>query len=60
MDGWMRFGRGRHPAALKFGDCLAYGTAKAFAQPLLCIGDDFPRTDLELVLTCLPTWTSPR
>jgi ribonuclease VapC len=43
-----RFGKGHHPAALNFGDCLAYATARLSAQPLLCIGDDFNRTDLEL------------
>jgi len=51
MDGWTRYGKGRHPAALNYGDCLAYGTAKGLSQPLLCVGDDFPRTDLDLVPT---------
>jgi ribonuclease VapC len=45
---WIRFGRGRHPAALNFGDCLAYATAKLAGRPLLCTGDDFPRTDIAL------------
>lgn len=44
-----RYGRGRHPAKLNFGDCLTYATAKLAKQPLLCKGDDFPHTDLELV-----------
>lgn len=44
-----RYGKGRHPAKLNFGDCLAYATAKLARQPLLCKGDDFPQTDLELV-----------
>lgn len=44
-----RFGRSRHPARLNFGDCLSYATAKPAAEPLLCTGDDFSRTDLELV-----------
>ncbi|HKI06340.1 MAG TPA: type II toxin-antitoxin system VapC family toxin [Thermoanaerobaculia bacterium] len=47
-DAFLRFGKGRHPAALNFGDCMAYATAKIAAQPLLCVGNDFPRTDLEL------------
>ncbi len=47
-DAWLRFGRGRHPAALNYGDCLAYATAKVANQPLLCVGHDFPKTDLEL------------
>jgi len=42
------FGRGRHPAALNFGDCLTYAVAKLAAEPLLCVGDDFAKTDLEL------------
>jgi ribonuclease VapC len=46
---FMRFGRGRHPAGLNFGDCLTYATAFVAGEPLLCIGDDFPQTDLELV-----------
>jgi ribonuclease VapC len=33
-----RFGKGRHPAALNFGDCMAYASAKVAGQPLLCIG----------------------
>jgi ribonuclease VapC len=44
-----RFGKGRHAARLNFGDCLAYATAKLSGQPLLCVGDDFPQTDLKLV-----------
>ena len=43
------FGKGRHPAALNFGDCLTYATARLAGRPLLCLGDDFARTDLELV-----------
>jgi ribonuclease VapC len=43
-----RFGRGRHPAALNFGDCLAYASARLAERPLLAIGDDFARTDLAL------------
>ena len=48
VDAWQRFGRGRHPACLNFGDCLSYATAKLAGQPLLCVGDDFAFTDLEL------------
>jgi len=48
MDAWLRFGRGRHPAALNFGDCLAYAMSVVAGQPLLCIGEDFPQTDCEL------------
>jgi ribonuclease VapC len=43
-----RFGRGHHRAALNFGDCLTYAVAKVANEPLLCRGDDFAQTDLEL------------
>ena len=46
---FLRFGRGRHPAALSFGDCLAYATAKLAGEPLLFVGDDFKHTDLSAV-----------
>jgi ribonuclease VapC len=44
-----RYGKGRHPAGLDYGDCLTYAAAKLAGEPLLCLGEDFPRTDLELV-----------
>jgi len=49
IDAFSRFGKGRHPAALNFGDCMTYATAALARQPLLCRGDDFRKTDLELV-----------
>ena len=45
-DAFSRFGKGRHPAALNFGDCFAYALARALAQPLLFKGDDFSKTHL--------------
>ncbi len=45
MDAWLRFGKGRHPAALNYGDCLAYAMAVVANEPLLCVGDDLPQTD---------------
>ena len=48
VDAFTRFGKGRHPAALNFGDCLTYATARLADEPLLCLGDDFARTDLTL------------
>ena len=48
VGAWLRFGRGRHPARLNFGDCLAYATARLAGRPLLCVGDHFARTDLML------------
>ena len=44
---FLDFGKGRHPAALNFGDCMAYATAKLARRPLLFVGDDFRRTDIE-------------
>jgi ribonuclease VapC len=48
-DAFIRYGKGRHRAALNFGDCMTYAVAKLAGEPLLCLGDDFPATDLELV-----------
>jgi ribonuclease VapC len=45
---WRRYGKGRHPAALNFGDCFAYALAKISGEPLLAKGDDFLQTDIEL------------
>ena len=44
------FGKGKHPAALNFGDCLAYALAKSLDETLLFKGDGFARTDLERAL----------
>jgi ribonuclease VapC len=41
-----RFGKGRHPAGLNFGDCFSYALARTLGQPLLFKGTDFSRTDL--------------
>jgi ribonuclease VapC len=45
---WRKFGKGRHPAGLNFGDCFSYALAKATAQPLLAKGGDFASTDIEM------------
>lgn len=47
VEAYRRFGKGRHPAGLNFGDCLTYATAKLAGEPLLFVGEDFPATDLE-------------
>ena len=44
---FIRFGKGRHPAQLNFGDCMAYALAKSFDAPLLFKGNDFSLTDIE-------------
>src|ERR1019366_9710537 len=43
---FIRFGRGRHPAALNFGDCMSYAVASVAGMPLLSTGADFRRTDI--------------
>ena len=43
---FLRFGKGRHPAKLNFGDCLSYATAKVARKPLLYVGDNFSQTDI--------------
>ena len=48
VDAYERFGRGRHPAKLNFGDCLSYATAKVAGQPLLFVGEDFSQTDVDI------------
>jgi ribonuclease VapC len=48
VSAWERFGKGRHPAGLNFGDCLAYATALVAGEPLLAKGDDFTQTDIPL------------
>ena len=47
VDAFERFGKGRHPAALNFGDCFAYACARQVGVPLLYKGNDFPQTDIE-------------
>jgi ribonuclease VapC len=46
VDAYARFGKGRHPAALNFGDCLTYAVTRLAGQPLLFVGADFSKTDL--------------
>lgn len=47
-EAFMKYGKGRnHPAALNFGDCISYATAKLEMMPLLFKGDDFRLTDIE-------------
>ena len=46
VEAFLRFGRGRHKAALNFGDCLAYAAADAANDSLLFVGDDFALTDI--------------
>jgi ribonuclease VapC len=43
---FLDFGKGRHKAALNFGDCFAYALARATGEALLFKGDDFALTDI--------------
>jgi ribonuclease VapC len=47
---WRRFGRGRHKAALNFGDCFAYALSATAGEPLLFKGRDFAKTDVGRVV----------
>jgi ribonuclease VapC len=44
---WRRYGKGRHAAALNFGDCFSYALALTRGEPLLFKGEDFVRTDVK-------------
>jgi ribonuclease VapC len=50
LNAFVRFGKGRHAAALNLGDCFSYALAKARNLPLLFKGDDFAATDI------VPAW----
>lgn len=50
IEAWLRWGRGRHPAGLNYGDCLAYATAELAGSALLFKGDGFARTDIPSAL----------
>ena len=45
-DAFLKYGRGRHKAALNFGDCLAYASAASAGDTLLFVGGDFRKTDI--------------
>ena len=45
---WRKYGKGRHPAGLNFGDCFAYALAKVSGEPLLAKRRDFAQTDVQL------------
>jgi ribonuclease VapC len=49
ISGWRRYGKGRHPAGLNFGDCFTYALAEQTGHPVLCTGDDFAATDITVV-----------
>jgi len=49
-EAFKRYGKGRHPAKLNFGDCTAYASAKETGEALLFKGTDFSQTDIEAAL----------
>ena len=49
-EGFSKYGNGRHPAGLNFGDCFAYALAKSTGEPLLFKGEDFRQTDVVAAL----------
>lgn len=46
VEARLRYGKGRHPAGLNYGDCFAYALAKVTGEPLLYKGGDFALTDV--------------
>jgi len=49
-DAYNRWGKGVHPAGLDYGDCFAYVLAQARKCPLLYVGNDFSKTDVQSAL----------
>jgi len=49
-EAFARYGKGRHPAGLNYGDCMTYATARVAEHPLLFIGNDFAQTDIPAAL----------
>jgi len=47
---FLRYGKGRHPARLNYGDCMTYATARLADEPLLFVGEDFSKTDLRVAV----------
>lgn len=43
---WRRYGKGRHPAGLNYGDCFSYALAALTGEPLLYKGNDFSQTNI--------------
>ena len=47
---FLKYGKGRNPAGLNFGDCFSYALTKARDDTLLFKGNDFIHTDI------VPAW----
>lgn len=50
VHAFVTYAKGRHPAGLNFGDCLTYAVARLSGERLVCVGEDFPLTDVPLVV----------
>jgi ribonuclease VapC len=44
---FLRYGKGRHPAGLNYGDCMSYAMSSVSGLPLLYVGRDFSKTDIK-------------
>lgn len=49
-EAFLRYGKGRHPARLNYGDCMTYATARLVGEPLLFVGEDFAKTDIAVAV----------
>jgi ribonuclease VapC len=49
VSAWRRYGKGRHPAGLNYGDCFTYALAEHTGHPILCTGNDFAQTDIAVL-----------
>ncbi|MFO1037219.1 MAG: type II toxin-antitoxin system VapC family toxin [Geminicoccaceae bacterium] len=58
-DAFRRFGKGRHPAGLNFGDLFPNALARSRDCPLLFVGDHFARTDIAVAARSGPEATDP-
>jgi ribonuclease VapC len=59
MRAFLRYGKGRHRAALNFGDCMTYAAAQLSHEPLLAVGNDFTETELEFGGGVIGYWPTP-
>jgi ribonuclease VapC len=50
VQAFIMYGKGRHAAGLNFGGCLTYAVSCLSGERLLCVGEDFPLTDVPLVV----------
>lgn len=59
LRAFLQYGKGRHRAALNFGDCMTYAAAQLSHEPLLAVGNDFTETDLEFSGGVIGLWPTP-